>query len=94
MLGFLIAAAAGYLTPHLEGPVAGPVAKALGQYFPVTDAEKRLIAFMAAILGAAVLAAVFNTGSVFGILVGAILGYFGTRIFAVLKKVIEGRTDQ
>ena len=93
MLGFLIAAAAGYLTPHLEGPVAGPVSKALEAYFPIAAFEKRLIAFMAALLGAAILAAVFNTGSVFGIIIGGILGYFGARIFAVLKKVIEGRRD-
>lgn len=93
MLGFLIAAAAGFLTPQLEGPVAGPVVKALEGFFPVTANERRLIAFMVALLAAAILAAAFDTGSVFGIILGAILGYFGTRIFNVLKKVIEGRTD-
>jgi len=91
MLGFLIAAAAGYLTPQLEGTVAGPVKKALEGHFPVSATETRLIAFMVALLGAAVLCAAFNTGSVFGIIVGAILGYFGTRLFAVLKKIIDGR---
>jgi ABC-type microcin C transport system permease subunit YejE len=91
MLGFLIAAAAGFLTPQLEGPVAVPVMKALEGHIPVTDNEKRLIAFMVALLAAAVLAAAFNTGSVFGIIVGAILGYFGPRIFAALKTIIDGR---
>ena len=93
MLGFLIAAAAGFLTPQLEGPVAGPVVKALEGYFPVAANERRLIAFMAALLGAAILAAAFNSGSLFGVILGAILGYFGTRIFDVLKKIIEGRRD-
>jgi len=93
MLGFLIAAAAGFLTPQLEGPIAGPVTKALEGHIPVTDNEKRLIAFMVALLGAAVLAAAFDTGSVFGIIVGAILGYFGRRIFKVLKTIIDGRPN-
>jgi uncharacterized membrane protein YeaQ/YmgE (transglycosylase-associated protein family) len=93
MLGFLIAAAAGFLTPQIEGPVAAPIVKTLEGYFEVRTAEKRLIAFMVALLGAAIIAAAFDSGSVFGIIIGAILGYFGTRIFNVLKKVIEGRQD-
>ncbi|WP_156788530.1 hypothetical protein [Roseobacter sp. CCS2] len=93
MLGFLIAAVAGFLTPQLEGPVAGPIVKALEGYFPVMANERRLIAFMAALLVAAILAAAFDSGSVFGVIIGAILGYFGPRIFEVLKKVVEGRRD-
>ena len=93
MLGFLIAAVAGYLTPQLEGPVAGPIVKTLEGFFPIAPNEKRLIAFMVALLAAAILAAAFDSGSVFGVIVGAILGYFGIRIFDVLKKIIEGRRD-
>jgi len=93
MLGFLIAAAAGFLTPQIEGPVAGPIVKMLEGHFKVADAEKRLIAFMVALLAAAVVAAAFDAGSVFGIIIGAILGYFGTRIFDVLKKAIGSRRD-
>ena len=93
MLGFLIAAAAGFLTPQLDGPVARPIAKALKEYFPVEDVEIRLISFLAALFGAMILAAAFDTGSAIGLLIGASLGYFGTRIYSVLKKIIEGRTD-
>ncbi|PJI91496.1 hypothetical protein BC777_0324 [Yoonia maricola] len=93
MLGFLIAAAAGFLTPQLEGPVAGPIAKALEGYFPIAAHERRVIAFMVALLAAAILAAAFDSGSVFGIIIGAILGYFGKRIFDVLKKAIDGKRD-
>lgn len=93
MLGFLIAAAAGFLTPKLDGPVAGPIAKALKAYFPVEEVEIRLISFLAALFGAMILAAAFDTGSSIGLLIGAILGYFGARIYTVLKKIIEGRTD-
>lgn len=93
MLGFLIAAAAGFLTPQLEGPVAGPIAKALEPHIAVAPTEKRLIAFMVALLVAAILATALETGSGVGLVIGAILGYFGTRIFDVLKKVIEGRSN-
>ncbi|MCK0094818.1 hypothetical protein MWU60_04505 [Yoonia sp. F2084L] len=93
MLGFLIAAAAGFFTPQLEGPVAGPIVKVLEGYFPVAPNERRLIAFMVALLAAALLAVLLESGTVFGVIFGAILGYFGTRIFNLLKKTIEGRRD-
>ena len=93
MLGFLIAAFAGYVTPRLDAPVATPIAKALGAYFTVAANEKRLISFMAALLVAGICAAVFDSGTPLAVIVGATLGYFGTRIVAVVKKVIEGRTE-
>ncbi len=93
MLGFLIAAAAGFLTPQLEGPVAGPIVKALEPYFAIDPTEKRVIAFMVALLGAAIAAAFLNNGSAFGIILGAILGYFGTRILSAVKKATDGRSN-
>jgi len=93
MLGFLIAAAAGFLTPQLEGPVAGPLVKMLEQHMPVTPQETRLVAFMVALIAAAVLSALLDSGTTFGVILGAILGYFGQRIFNVLRKVIEARND-
>lgn len=93
MLGFLIAAAAGFLTPQLEGAVAKPLIGAMQKQIPITDNETRAIAFMVALLGAAILCALVDSGSVFGVIFGAILGYFGMRIFNVLKTVIEGRSE-
>ncbi len=93
MLGFLIAALAGFLTPQIEAPVAGPIVKTLERYITLDPNEKRLIAFMVALLAAAVCAALLESGTTFGVILGAILGYFGMRIFAVLKKIIDGRTD-
>ena len=92
MLGFLIAAATGFIVPQIEGPVAEPIIKALDGSIAIEPQEKRLVAFMVALLGAAILCALLNTGSLFGIIIGAILGYFGTRIFAKLKQVIDGRS--
>ena len=93
MLGFLIAVGAGFLTPQLEGAVAKPIIATLKSYIPIQETETRVVAFMAALLIAAICAAIFNSGSIFGIVIGTILGYFGLRIYNALKKVIEGRTD-
>lgn len=93
MLGFLVAALAGYFTPQLEGPVAGPVVKFLEGYFPVAPAEKRLIAFMSALIAAAICAALLDSGTTFGVIAGAVLGYFGTRIYDLVKRTIDARRD-
>lgn len=92
MLGFLVAAVAGFLTPQIEGSVAGPIVRILEGYFTVEPSEKRLIAFMIALTAAAVLASLLNSGTVFGVIIGAVLGYFGLRIYTVLKKIIGGRS--
>lgn len=93
MLGFLVAAVAGFFTPQLEGSVAGPIAKFLEGYFPIDPHEKRLIAFMAALIAAAVAASLLDSGTSFGVIAGAILGYFGARIYKLLKRIIDARTD-
>lgn len=93
MLGFLVAFIAGLLVPQIEGPVAGPVVKFLNGHIPVAETEKRAIAFMIALLGAAILAELLDSGSTFGVIFGAVLGYFGMRIYAVLKRIIDARTD-
>jgi hypothetical protein len=93
MLGFLVAAVLGFLTPQIEGPVAGPIVRALSGYFTIEPNEARLIAFMVVLLVAAICAVLLASGTTFGVILGAILGYFGTRIVAVIKKLIDGRTD-
>ena len=85
MLGFVIALAAGFVTPILEESLARPVAKALSPYIAVQQSEMRLLAFMIAMLIAVLIAGVFNTGSPLGLLVGGILGYFGQRIVAAVQ---------
>lgn len=93
MFGFLIAVAAGFLTPHIETPLARPVAKTLSRYIPLEAEETRLLAFMIALFGAAVIAGILDTGSTTGIVVGAILGYFLLRISAVVRAAIDGRSS-
>lgn len=93
MLGFLIAAAAGFVTPQLDGPVAKPIAAMLEGSFKIEPQELRLISFMVAMIAAAVLANIFDSGSTFGIIAGGIIGYFGMRIYTLLRRIIEARTD-
>ena len=93
MLGFIIAVIAGGVTPMIEGPVARPVARALGKNIEVQDGEIRLIAFMAAMIGAAILCVIFDSGSALGLMVGGSLGYFGMRLVRWVRRIIEGRRD-
>jgi len=63
MFGFLIAVVAGYLVPQLDKPVARPVIKTLSKYMEFEDVETRLISFVAALVAAAIVSAIFGTGS-------------------------------
>ena len=91
MLGFVIALGAGFLTPHLEQPLAKPVAAAVDKWVKIEEGELTLLAFMIAILIAAILCGFFSTGSTAGIIVGAILGYFGSRIVEAAKTAMDNR---
>lgn len=91
MLGFIIAAAAGFLTPQLEGPVVGPLVKALEGHITIAPTEVRLIAFMVAMLAAGIAAALLSSGTAFWVVFGGVLGYFGTQIVEVVKKQIDAR---
>ncbi|PUB13244.1 hypothetical protein [Yoonia sediminilitoris] len=89
MLGFLIAAVAGYLTPQLEDSVGDPIVKMLRRYMAVDPGEKRLVTFMVLLLAVAVLAIFAHSGSPFWLILGAIVGYFGPRLFNAGKKQID-----
>ena len=82
MFGILIAVGAGFLVPHIEQPVARPIAVQLRKFLTVADTEMTAIAIMTAMFGAAVISAVFDSGSAIGLSVGVFVGYFATRIFA------------
>lgn len=91
MFGFLIAVAAGALTPMLEGPVARPVARAMGDNVELADGELRALSFMIAMIMAGILCALFSSGSALGLAVGGTLGYFGMRLLRWLQRLIEGK---
>ncbi len=91
MFGFLIALAAGAVTPMLELPLAHPIARMISQNDDVKDTELRALAFMIAMIIAGVLCSVFNTGSPLGLAIGGTLGYFGLRILRTAQRMIEER---
>lgn len=82
MFGFLIAVVAGFLTPQAESALARPLARNIARHIEVKDGEVTALAFGLALLGAAILCAVFNTGGLVGLVVGGLLGLFLTRIIA------------
>lgn len=86
MLGFVIAAAAGFLTPQLEDMIGDPIMKTLHGHIKIEAGEKRLVTFMALLLAVAVLASFAGSGSPFLLILGAVLGYFGTRLVDAGKK--------
>ena len=90
MFGFIIAGGLGFLTPQIETLIA-PLLKGITAHIPIVDTEKRLVAFMVAMLGAGIASAILYSGSAFWIVTGGTLGYFGTRIVAAIKKLIEDR---
>ncbi len=90
MLGFIIALAAGAATPKIEDFAARPLARALGQKIEVFDDELPVISFMIAMLGAAILSAIFSNGSAVGVILGGILGVFAVRLVRFAQQLIEG----
>jgi hypothetical protein len=93
MLGFHVAAIVGALAPKMDEAVTAPVVAFLNGYIKIEAGEMRTISFMIALLIAAVLSVLLDSGTVFGIILGVVLGYFGPRIYMLLKRVIEARTD-
>ncbi len=93
MLGFIIAIGAGFATPHIQEPVAEPLAKALAPHMTIEPTEMRALAFMIAMLIATIVIAFVGSGSPFWVMLGGVLGYFGTRIFEAGKNAFDGKSE-
>jgi urea transporter len=91
MFGFLIALAAGAVTPMVEDPLARRAAKSMGQHVEVQENEVRALAFMVAMIIAGVACNVLDTGSPLGLAVGGALGYFGARLLRWGQRSINDR---
>ena len=94
MLGFIVAAAAGFLTPQFESTIGGPVVKAMRAYIPVEESETRLVTFMVLLLCAGIVSVLLSSGTPFWVIAGGTLGYFGTRLFDAGKKAMDGKKDE
>lgn len=91
MFGFLIAFGAGFVAPHIEKPVAEPIARALASFLKLEEGELRLLAFALAMIAAGVLCAIFDTGGPLGLAVAGTLGYFATRIVSGIRAALDSR---
>ncbi len=85
MFGFIIAAIAGFLVPQLETAIGKPVTARLRKVIPIDGSEHRAITLLIAMLIAAFVASIFDSGNAIGLSVGLLLGYFATRILAVVQ---------
>lgn len=94
MFGFLVAIAAGFLTPQLDAPVARPLVRKMEKHFTVELAETRLISFIVAMLLAGVISALLDSGSAFWVILGGALGYFGIRLVAAVQDLIAARQNR
>ena len=94
MLGFIVATAIGFFTPLIGGPLVDPLVKALGNYITIEADEKPLVAFMLALLAAGVASALLGSGTAFWIIVGCVLGYFGSRIVEAGQKFMKERNAE
>lgn len=91
MLGFIVSVVAGFVVPHLEGPIGRPVARFLAKHITLEEAETRLITFVIAMMGAGVVASLLDSGSMFWMTFGGALGYFGQRLVAAGKTAMDNR---
>lgn len=92
MLGFLVAIAAGFLTPYLDSAVSRPLARAVSGVMAIAPEETRLVSFMVAMLGAGVLANLLHSGSTFWVILGGVIGYFLTRLVEAAKLAMDQRS--
>ena len=65
--------------------------KALGDHITIEADERPLVAFMLAMLVAGIASAVFVSGTPFWVILGGVLGYFGSRIADASKKIMAER---
>jgi len=91
MFGFLIAVAAGFLTPQVQATVVPMIAKPL-EALNIEEKEHDLLGFMVAMLGAGFLASLFGHSSPFGIAVALVIGYFATRLIAIVQGMMSGKS--
>lgn len=90
MLGFIIALIGGFAAPYLDDMAARPVADALPKKtMAVEDGEIRALSVLIALLVVTLVCTIFNSGSLFGIAVGMVIGYFLTRLVAALKQAAD-----
>jgi hypothetical protein len=91
MLGFVCAVVAGFAAKYIDEPLTQPLLRAVQGKIEVEAGELRLVSFILAMLIAGVVAELLHSGSTFWLILGGALGYFATRLVAMVKAAIDGR---
>jgi hypothetical protein len=87
MLAFVLALIAGLATPFAEPHIKTALEKLMLDDLKVEPSEFRTLAYAVMMLGAALVAALGDSGSGIGIALGGLVGLFGKRIFdAVMNR--------
>ena len=82
----ILGIAAGAFSQHAEPHLKGPLNSVLASDEPMGAVELRTLSFAVCLLAAALLAYVFGNGSAIWLAVGAAIGVFWPRLFAVVQK--------
>lgn len=87
MLGFILALGAGFLTPHVQDPLARPVAKAIKGLVDIPDNELSALSFILTMTVAGFVTWLIGTDtSPFWFMAGGALGFVVVRLVAGLSK--------
>ena len=93
MLVFVLSLIAGFATPMFE-PTVKTVMSGRVKDIKIEAAEYRTLAFALLLLGVAILASVTGSDApIFTVLLGGLLGLFGTRLIAFAKAKWAERSD-
>lgn len=86
MIGtFILGAAGGYATKHMEPLLKDWISTQESEAWSLNAEEIRILSFGFCLLAAAVLAEVFASGNGIPLMLGGLVGVFGTRLMALWK---------
>lgn len=91
MFGFLAGLVAGAAAPLFTRFIARPVSESIGRWVEVKDEELPVIGFMITMLIAGLVAQALQSGTVFWVIFGGVIGFFALRILSVAAKLFERR---
>lgn len=87
LLSFLLGLLAGYAEPYAEPHVKKAVEDVFDLSIPVEKSEFDMLTLLLLLGAAGLLAALLSSAMLWPLLVGAVLGLFGKRLYAALTEV-------
>lgn len=91
MWGFIVAIIGGLVVAPAEDLLAKPVARLIAPVAKVEDSEMRALSLAIVLLIVGIIAELIHSGTPFWVILGAILGLFGQRLYTWTRGAIEKR---